>query len=312
MRIRCGHASTVALSTNRNFCELDWVRQSARQLANDMLKRDGDAGGLLDLAPVEARELLLPALPMIVKTQKSSGLWRIKNARGISFCLLRSLAHAGLLDALVPQLRHDPYRPFREADDWHGIAVRKQLLKEPLADEPAVTDRLLKEMANRQCDDGSWEHTVIATLHHLAILGETGLSGTSPHERGIAYLFACFQPQLRRDGVVVARDMITSHDAAAEDCSAMKYNPQWIPYGTCFSHLPMIQTGFALRRLNKAGYQDDPRVLRACQNLVELRERFGGWCQSNIREGLLAEAKRDRVRMRLQAKSTIRKKTKGR
>ena len=129
MRIRCDHGGVVGLITNRHFCNLDWAQQVGRKLALGLLEKDGDARGLLDIAPSDARDLLLPAVPQIVKSQRSTGLWRIKNACGISLSLLKAMKHAELLKTVLPQLRHDPYQPFLDAEDWHGIAARHQLLK---------------------------------------------------------------------------------------------------------------------------------------------------------------------------------------
>ena len=160
----------------------------------------------------------------------------------------------------------------------------------------ALKNRLLKEMGGRQCANGSWDGTVSATVHHLEILAECGLAETKQFARGIAYLFECLQPELRRRDCVVAHDMISSPDCKAEFQSTLMYHPDWIPHPACHSHLPVIQTGYALRLLNKVGYENDKRVKAACQNMVDLHDRFGGWCCTNIRIGLNAEAAESRQR----------------
>ena len=273
----------------------------ARKLAEDLWHKDGDAGGLLDLPPVAAHEVLLPEMPRIVNTQKTSGLWRTNHARAIAFSLLKALKYAGLLEAVIPQLRVDPFPPFCDAEDWYGIAVRCQLLRAPRTDEQAVIERLLAALADRQCADGSWENTVVATVHHLEILLEVGLRSSTAFTRGIAFLFACMQPEVwnRRSAQAVAHDMISSPDGAGEYYSAVRYKPHWLPNAKCYTHLPMLQTYCALRLLNKAGYEDDPRVIQACRNLVAMYERFGGWCASNIHHGLAAEAKSNNERQSL-------------
>ena len=40
MRIRCNNATGMALITNDNFRELDWVREMAGKLARDILQTD--------------------------------------------------------------------------------------------------------------------------------------------------------------------------------------------------------------------------------------------------------------------------------
>lgn len=293
VRMRCNNAAVIALVTSREFGKIRWVRETARQYAARLYTKDGDASGLIDLSPVEARDLLQPAIPRLIKTQKSSGLWRTKNAHEISFYLLKALAHARLLDGLTPQLRQDPFRPFRDCEDWYGIAVREQILKSPRPDEGAVKRRLLKAIAAHQRKDGSWEGTVMGTMHRLKILLQTGLVDTGAFSQGVCYLFSCLQPVLRHRirNAKVAHDMFTSSDRKAEHLTAVKYYPQWIPHPECYRHLPVIQTGHALRLLNRSHYANDPRVLRACRNLFELHKRFGGWCVTNIRLGLQAEAK---------------------
>jgi len=290
----------MALITNPLFRDLDWVHDIARKSAQKLLDEDKDASGLLDLSAAEAYEMLVPVIPQFIKAQKATGLWRVKDAEHLSLALLKALDYTNLLGTVAPQLRCDPCLPFREAGDWYSIAVRR-LLQEPREDEEAVKARLLEEIAGRQLEDGSWEHTVVATVHHLEMLAATGLSDTPCFTRGINFLFTCIQPEVpslsrAAEGLpeserMLAHDMITSDRRRAEFRSALAYKPYWIPVGACYSHLPMMQTGYALHLLNKTGYENDPRVVKACQNLVDLHERFGGWCQSSIHYGLLAEKK---------------------
>lgn len=297
MRFRCHDAATTALVTNPHFAHLDWVREKASDYAARLLKKDTDAAACLFLPPADARAFLKPVIPHIIKAQKATGCWRARDARLLSYAMLRALAHAGLLDAVLPQLRFDPFTPFREAEDWLGSAVRCGVLHAPRADESALQAHILAELAALQQDDGSWEHTVIATVYHLEILTALNQTASDSFARGITYLFA----RLRDDvpthnrlfpGQLVAHDMLTAADRRAEYRGALAHKPEWLPVGACYNHLPIIQTGYALRFLNTAGHADDPRVLAACENFVELFDRFGGWCDTYVRMGLQAEKKR--------------------
>ncbi len=60
----------------------------------------------------------------------------------------------------------------------------------------------------------------------------------------------------------------------------------------CYSHLPIIQNGIAILSLNRLGYAEDERVINACDNLFFLYKKYGGWCNSNIRDAFIAEMKR--------------------
>lgn len=293
MRIRCQHAAVMALVTNRQFAELKWVQNMAKKQASDSLDKDYDASLLLNLPTDDALALLLQALPRIIKTQKSTGLWKTKNSRQISFTLLKALMYTNLLEEIIPQLRYDPYLQFRDSEDWYGVAVRSQILHTQWADEQAVQDRLLDETSSLQYEDGSWEHTVTATVHFLEMMTEAGLSTSVSYKKGIDYLFTCVQQEVEQQntGQNLARHMISSGDRMAEYHSACTHKTGWLPVGACYVHLPLIQTGCALHLLNKAGYESHDLVVDACQNLVDLYERFGGWCKSNIHYGLLTEKK---------------------
>ena len=85
--------------------------------------------------------------------------------------------------------------------------------------------------------------------------------------------------------------MFSSQDRAAEFKSALTEKSEWNPVGLCYMHLPMIQTGTALKALIRLGLEDDERVIAACDNLLALKQTYGGWCDTNIRNGLLAKQK---------------------
>ena len=46
-----------------------------------------------------------------------------------------------------------------------------------------------------------------------------------------------------------------------------------------------------IQALVRLGYAVDERVTQACDNLFALRQQYGGWCNSNIRDAFLAEMK---------------------
>jgi hypothetical protein len=86
--------------------------------------------------------------------------------------------------------------------------------------------------------------------------------------------------------------MFSSANRGAEFESARAEKPEWLPRAVCYGHLPMIQTGAALRELLRLGYGEDARVRAACENLVEIHEGYGGWCNSYITHTLLERKRR--------------------
>lgn len=94
----------------------------------------------------------------------------------------------------------------------------------------------------------------------------------------------------------MGHDMFSADDRRSEFKSAVQLRPEWNPTAACFRHLPNMQNGLAIGTLVALGHADDERVIRACENLVELGRTFGGYCDTNIRKGL--EARRAKARRR--------------
>jgi len=136
---------------------------------------------------------------------------------------------------------------------------------------------------------------VIATTHNLELLLEGGFKAADTAVRkGIDFLYSSLQRDIVSTGnktmnQVVAHDMFSAQDRDAEFRSAVAYKKEWNPVGLCYKHIPNIQNSYALRLLNSAGHDRDPRVVRACENLVALYRNYGGFCETNIRVTLTGE-----------------------
>ena len=150
--------------------------------------------------------------------------------------------------------------------------------------------------------DGSWDGTVISTCHHVdrvMRLGATARDGRL--QKAARWLLQHCIDDVRRQspamgGGIVAHNMFSGDDRASEFGSAMQLRPEWDPKSACFRHLPNIQNGLAIRTLVALGHANDKRVIQACENLVELKRAFGGFCDTNIRKGLAVRRARTRKR----------------
>lgn len=49
--------------------------------------------------------------------------------------------------------------------------------------------------------------------------------------------------------------------------------------------------GEIIKTLIKLGFEEDSRVVSACENFIRMREKYGGWCDSNVRNTLIEESK---------------------
>lgn len=276
--------------------------EEAVNIAKPHFKNHWDIGFLINLPVKDAYEIIDPEIPRIVKTQRSSGLWKIKDSRRISYGLLKALKYSGHLVVMLNEdrFRYDPFLSFREENDYYGFAVRKNIMESLLPDDGKLREELAWDIFSQQCANGSWNDTVISTSNHLEMLLELGIGADDPHiQNGVNWLFSvCLDDVYRQSknmgNILVAHSMFSSQNRDAEFKSALAEKPEWNPVGLCYLHLPNIQTGTAIKTLIKLGFENDRRVISACDNLVELRQNYGGWCDSNIRNGLIAQKKASR------------------
>jgi hypothetical protein len=243
----------------------------------------------------DARSLLRPWEPRLIRTQRPTGMWKIRDARRISCGVLLALRHAGLLDELLKRksLRRDPLAPFSRGTDYHDILVRREILGEK-GEADRAAKRRITEILGLQRADGSWDGTVFSTCHHADRVMRLRMSATDGRlQKAARWLFDHCIEDVRREspavgGVVVAHNMFSNDNRASEFRSAIQFRPEWDPKSACFRHLPSIQNGLAIRTLVGLGHAEDKRVMRACENLIQLGRDFGGYCDTNIRKTLEA------------------------
>lgn len=297
--MRCSTAAIQALTMHPSYSQRDGVIEKAMKMAEALFRKQLDCI-LIVYMPVEnARAILNPQIPRLIKTQRSTGMWRIKDCRRISYGVLKALKHSEYLAPLLNEngLRHNPFRSFHDANDYYGFAVRRNIMETPLPGDSGLQERLTSGIFAQQDQAGSWNGTVISTSNHIEKLVEMGVDFDDERMQKSAdwLLSMCMEDTYRLSkkmgGVVVAHHMFSSQDRASEFRSALAEKPEWNPVGLCYMHLPMIQTGAALKALISLGLENDERVIAACDNLLELRRTYGGWCDSNIRNGLLAKQK---------------------
>ena len=302
--MRCSTAIIQALMAHPNYRGYDWVMEEAINMAKAHFKNHWDVSFLLNLSVKDAYEIIDPEIPRIIKTQKSNGLWKIKDSRRISYGLLKGLKYSGHLAILLKenQFRYDPFLSFREENDYYGFAFRQSIMERLLPDDAKLREQLASDIFSQQDANGSWNDTVISTSNHIEMLLELGFGKDDPHiQRGADWLFGvCSEDVYRQSnnmgGFLVAHNMFSSQNRHEEFKSALAEKPEWNPVGLCYMHLPNIQTGIAIKTLVRLGFEDDRRVISACDNFVELRQNYGGWCDSNIRNGLIAQRKSSKVR----------------
>lgn len=297
--MRCSTAVIQALIVHPNYRQYDWVTEEAINIAKSHFKNQRDVSFLLNLNANIAYEIIDFEIPRLIKTQKSNGLWKVKDSKRISYGILKALKYSGHLKTLLDEnrFRYDPFLSFHEDDTYYGFVVRQNIMENVLPDDIILKEKLSSDIFGRQDSNGSWNNTVISTSNYIETLLELGIDTNNPHiQKSAEWLFSVYSEDVYRQsnnmgGFLVAHSMFSSQDRNKEFKSALTEKPEWIPRGLCYMHLPNIQTGIAIKTLIKLGFENDKRIVSACDNLMELRRNYGGWCDSNIRNGLISQKK---------------------
>lgn len=298
--MRCSTAVMQVLAMHPRYAQHEEIMAEAMALSETLLKgKQLDCTFIMNMPVEKAYSILDPEIPRLIKTQRPSGMWKTKDSQRISYGVLKALKHSGHLASLLREdrFRHDPFREFRDASDYYGLVVRRNIMAELLPTDARLREQLVSDILATQDEDGSWNQTVISTSNHIESLVELGLDlDDRPVRKSADWLLStCAEDVYRKakkvNGVVAAHNMFSSQDRKAEFQSALAEKPNWNPVSLCYMHLPMIQTGAALKALMRLGFENDRRVIAACDNLLFLKQTYGGWCETNIRIGLLAEQK---------------------
>jgi hypothetical protein len=293
--VRCEEISILALISHPRYRNQQALRKTAIKAVKNCISRWFDFWVVEYLPKKDAQAVMKDMLPVLIKLQRSTGMWKSKYNKHFSCGVLLALHHAGLLNELLARniLRYDPLKPFKVGITYYDLVVRGRIIGENGAVTRAAT-RMATKILKQQNSEGSWNKTVISTCSHIDQLIHLD-ADIKNHKLQLAaqwLLERCIEDVDRIsptiNGVLVGHNMFSIYDRKAEYCSALKLQPQWDPKVACYMHLPIIQNGYAIRTLICLGYAGNRKIIRACENLLELRRIFGGYCNSNIRRGLEA------------------------
>ncbi|MHB1462924.1 MAG: hypothetical protein ACYC1M_16660 [Armatimonadota bacterium] len=258
-------------------------------------------------SPETARAIIRLHTSDLVANQLKSGLWK-QNSRGkkphqyaVSVGILCAIERAGMLTEIgseILPLRYDPYRPFSELEDRHGVLVRR-MFGRSRPEDSALARRLNHQITDNQASGGSWGGTIVETayaIEHLLELGDA--PDSSAIKRGTSWLLAQYRDTVERQGIYVP-SLFSSGDGGSELASAQRVIPEAIPVFACYGVLPLIPTGLALRVLVATGYGEDERVIASFESLrtiaipidAEAGSGIKGWCSHTCRD-LLLDAKK--------------------
>ena len=295
--MNCSVASVLTLIRHPRHRDEQWVIDEATIIAQLNAKGARFFTWVPELPVPAAKRLMESHLPKLLRSQRTGGTWKIKDAQRLSYETLCALKHSGLLDHLIAdnQFRHDPFQAFSHENDYLSLVTRKHIMEQPAeGDEQYCRDLIRKKFAKQQ-KDGSWYHSVMSTAKEVEQILALGLSPRDERLRKAAeWVFSMCHEELEREssrfgGKRVGHHMFTNPDRHLEFERALEDRPEWDPKNSCYRHLALVQNGVAIRMLISLGYAEDDRVVAACENLVEINKTYKGFCDTQIRKGFEAE-----------------------
>ena len=126
-------------------------------------------------------------------------------------------------------------------------------------------------------NNGSWENSVVMTYLQLQLLMEMGLTIEDECvSEGADWLLTQFRESLeiqKAEGRrrVVVQNMFASDDLQTDFLYATQEIPELNPVRDCYMSLPFIQTALALYTLVHLGFEDNEKIVRAYETVLDLR-----------------------------------------
>ena len=231
----------------------------------------------------EAEEALTKCLPVVIKNQQSTGMWKRKYANIFTYGILRALKHAELLEQ--DSFRYDLYQGFREKTDLISILVRKNIMNEANVN----VENVVAELFSTQKKNGSWFNSLSATCIQLQIMNELDIDA---HHESVSLAIDWLFDQFRETYEVKNIDwrfenIFLTENYAAEQNGFQQVAPEHgrnlcvssflSGAGSTIKGNPALTTSIALYTLTKLGYGKDNRIVDAYDSLYNIR----GFYESN-------------------------------
>jgi hypothetical protein len=294
-------AAVIALASHPRYRRKHWVVKDLAD-AVSVNVRCGENHTWVDLLPITvARGIVDGRSPHLIRTQRSTGGWKIKEAERVTYHIIRSLAYTDRLARITAgKLKYDPLTLFENSKSIYALEMRRDFLSRQLPGDKKLISRMRKDIFSTQNANGAWSDSVISCAGRVERLLALGVDpGDRRLQKSARWVLSMCQEEVRREssqlgGFLVGHHMFTNPDRMVEFASAIEDAAGDSPCKSCCRHLALAQSSLGIRMLIQLGLSDDERVLAACENLVEIHKEYGGFCDTLIRRRL--EAKRRAIR----------------
>lgn len=298
--LRCTLAGMMPLMATEKYASLSQELYEARRDDFYKIQKKKSYYAIPDLPIDIAKEVMSSMLPDIISSQKKNGLWGKGDNSKLTYEILSALKHIGILDELYREKKlNDISETIEEKEDIYFLLIKKQILGKFSEEDRKAEQKLSKEYLAIQEEDGSWEHSVVATVYYLDKLLMLGKQKEDKEiQKGINFLLDSQVQELdayQKNGPygLVIQNVFTK-DRMLEFEKAEKFYEEYIPRSKCFTHIALMQNALCLKLLQKLGYEDNEKVVKSMESIYGLYKEYGGFCISDIRKKYEADVKKQR------------------
>ena len=295
--LRCTIAGMIPILMSEKYSNLhESIFTNSRSYFDSILKNESYYI-LRYLPPDIAKELVESYMTEVLKKQRKTGLWKIKDAERITYDIYAALKHIGILYEVLSSglIKYDTLACISDSYDYYSLLLKKNIFGTLSKKDGEMITDYINDIYGKQEINGSWGNSVIETSVHLERLTELGLTlDNETVSHGCNYLFSNLNSDFSAHHVgspygFKAQYMFSGKDRTMEFEAAQKLKPEWIPRAVCFHHVGVIQNSVALITLLRLGFGENDSVIHAIDNLYSIYNEYHGFCDSDIKKKYVSD-----------------------
>ena len=297
--LRCIVAGMIPILMSEKYSGLhENILANSRSYFDSILKSESYYI-LRYLPPDILKEFAQSHIIEVLKKQRKTGLWKIKDAHRITYDIYAALKRMRILTETLNSglIKYDTLSCIIGNYDYNSLLIKKNIFNTLTEEDSKIISNYINKISARKESNGSWGNTVIETSVYLEKLTELGLiSDNKVVSLGCDYLFSNLNPELPAHHVgkpygFKTDYMFSGKDRGREFEAAKKLKPEWMPRAVCFHHVGVIQNSVALMTMLRLGFEKDDFIMRAIDNLYNIYSQYKGFCDSDIKKKYVSDNK---------------------
>jgi len=298
--LRCKLAGLIPLMMSEKYSSFSEEFYRSQKSDFDKILSHKDYFLIRDLPVDIATRILLPELEGILSKQKSNGLWG--GSTKVTYDVLSALKHIGVIEDLIGtrKMQENMHDHLIGKYDYHSLLIKSEIYHRIDERDILEINKIIKEIKGAQRENGSWEDTIVATVHHIEKLLSLGvLVGDDSIDNGISFLFDHLNVDMEgqqgsgKTYGLQGHFIFSTEDRDLEFNAAEKYEKALDPKLICYRHLGLMQNSLCLKLLVRVGLERDERVGSALDGIYSIFECYHSLCYFRIQKEFGARQRKD-------------------